>query len=112
MKPPSQSATATTTDTAGDQSRKRSLAGKGPGGLTIDNAVFKDVNVTLNADMGQTEISVEELLALKAGSVVKLDLKLGELIDLRLNQNLIARGEIVAVDDNFGVRIVELADKP
>jgi flagellar motor switch protein FliN/FliY len=52
---------------------------------------------------------IETLLALRAGSIVKLDLKVNDLIDLRLNNALVARGEIVAVDDHFGVRIVEIA---
>lgn len=77
--------------------------------LSIGSAVFKDVNVALQAGLGQTTLTIEELLALKAGSVLKLDLKMNGLIELRLNQTLVARGEIVAVDDNFGVRIVEIA---
>lgn len=77
--------------------------------LTLDSAVFKDVNVALQAGLGQATLSIEDLLALKAGSVLKLDLKMNGLIELRLNQTLVARGEIVTVDDNFGVRIVEIA---
>ncbi len=52
---------------------------------------------------------IEDLLDLKSGSIVKLDLKVNDLIELRLNNALVARGEIVAVDDHFGVRIVEIA---
>ncbi len=91
----------------------RRKPGKTPGGgaLTIDSALLKDVNVVLQAGLGQTSISIEELLALKPGSVVRLDLMVNDLVELRLNDSLVARGEIVAVDDNFGVRIVELAPK-
>jgi flagellar motor switch protein FliN/FliY len=77
--------------------------------LTIDPAIFKDVRVSLRAKLGEAELSVEELLALKSGSTVKLDVKMNDLVELRLNDALVARGEIVAVDDNFGVRIVEIA---
>lgn len=77
--------------------------------VSMESPLFKDVQVSLEARLGQTTLSIAELLALKAGSVVTLDLKMGDLIELRLNQSLVARGEIVAVDDNFGVRIVEIA---
>lgn len=79
--------------------------------VSMDAAIFQDVNVSLLARLGQVTLSVADLLALKSGSVVKLDLKMNDLIELRLNQSLVARGEIVAVDDNFGVRIVEIAAK-
>ncbi|HYF22973.1 MAG TPA: FliM/FliN family flagellar motor switch protein [Caulobacteraceae bacterium] len=92
-------------------------ADAGPTNLTkarplvpLDSALFKDVNVAIQAKLGLATLSVEELLALRAGSVVKLDVRLNELIELRLNQSLVARGEIVAVDDHFGVRIVEIAE--
>lgn len=89
-----------------------SPAAAGPGVLSINASIFKDVHVQLQAKLGQARMSVEELLALKAGSVVKLDLLMSEPIELRLNESLIARGEIVAVDDNFGVRIIEVANLP
>jgi len=84
----------------------------GPSGkplLSIDTEIFKDIQVGLQARLGQATLSVEEILALRAGSVVKLDLKINDLIELRLNDALVARGEIVAVDDSFAVRIVEIA---
>lgn len=77
--------------------------------LFIDSMIFKDVRVALQAKLGQARLTVADLLALKAGSVVKLDMQMNELIELRLNESVVARGEIVAVDDSFGVRIVEVA---
>lgn len=77
--------------------------------LSLDSAIFKNVRVALEAQLGETSLSVEELLALKAGSVVTLDLKLDALVELTLNNSVVARGEIVAVGDNFGIRIVEIA---
>ncbi len=77
--------------------------------ISPDSPIFKDVRVTLNAALGQAELSVHEILALKSGSVVKLEAKLNDLVELRLNDSLVARGEIVAVDGNFAVRIVEIA---
>lgn len=85
---------------------------KGPPVVSLDSVIFKDVRVPLEATLGQTTMTVEDLLALKAGSVVKLELKMNDLVELRLNQSVVARGEIVAVDDHFGIRIVEVGKTP
>jgi flagellar motor switch protein FliN len=78
--------------------------------LFIDSTIFKDVRVALQAKLGQATLTVADLLALRSGSILKLDAKISELVELRLNDSIVARGEIVAVDDNFGVRIVEVAE--
>lgn len=77
--------------------------------ISPESPIFKDVRVTLDAALGRAELSVHDLLALKSGSVVRLDAQLNDLVELRLNDSLVARGEIVAVDSQFGVRIVEIA---
>src|SRR4051812_47859428 len=85
-------------------------AASGPPLVSLDAAIFKDVQVALQARLGDASISVADLLALKAGSVVSLEARLTDLVDLHLNGAVVARGEIVAVDDHFGVRIVEIAE--
>ena len=85
-------------------------AAKGPPLLSLDAAIFKNVRVSLQARLGEVSLSVDELLKLRSGSVVSLDRQMCDLVDLRLNDALIGRGEIVAVGDNFGLRIVEIAD--
>jgi flagellar motor switch protein FliN/FliY len=77
--------------------------------VSLDSLVMKNVQVALRAKLGDVEMSVEELLALKAGAILKLNRPLGEPVDLYLNDALVARGEIVAVDDNFGIRLLEVA---
>jgi flagellar motor switch protein FliN/FliY len=79
--------------------------------ISIDSALFKDVRVILEANLGEMTLSIGELLALKAGSVLKLETSMSEAIEIRLNDAVVAWGEIVAVDDNFGVRIVEIAQR-
>jgi flagellar motor switch protein FliN/FliY len=86
----------------------RNISSAGPGLVSLDSTIFKDVQVELRARLGGVSLSIEELLTLKAGSVVRLDSKLDELIELRLNDSIVARGEIVAVGDNFGIRIAEI----
>lgn len=77
--------------------------------ISADSPIFKDARVVLKATLGEAELSVQDILALRAGSVVELDTKLNGLVELRLNGSRIARGEIVAVEDCFAVRIVEIA---
>ncbi|HEY9218636.1 MAG TPA: flagellar motor switch protein FliN [Phenylobacterium sp.] len=81
----------------------------GAGLVPLDSAIFKDVRVELKVKLGNVSLTVEELLELKSGSVVTLDRLLSEPVELYLNDALVARGEIVAVDDNFGVRLVEVS---
>ncbi len=81
----------------------------GPPLLSLDSAVFSGVNVKLDARLGSASMTVEQLLALRAGGVLTLDAQLNSLVELHLNGALVGRGEIVAVDDRFGVRIVEIA---
>lgn len=75
----------------------------------LDAAVFKSVRVALRARLGEVALSVEELLALKSGQVLQLDRMLGEPLELLLNDTLVARGEIVAVDDHFAIRLTDVA---
>jgi flagellar motor switch protein FliN/FliY len=79
-------------------------------GAALETTILNTVRVTLDARLGTSELSVEELLALGKGSVLNLDSRLNEPIELRLNETVVARGEIVAVDDNFAIRIVEVAE--
>jgi flagellar motor switch protein FliN len=77
--------------------------------VSISTDLLKGVKVSLEASLGRSEIRVEEMMALEKGSVVTLETGLADHVDLFLNDALIARGEIVAVGDKYGVRIVEIA---
>jgi flagellar motor switch protein FliN/FliY len=77
--------------------------------LPHDSPLLKDLNVTLQARLGEAVMPIAELLALRAGSVLSLETRMNEPVELYLNDALVGRGEIVAVDDRFGVRIVEIA---
>jgi len=67
-----------------------------------------DVRVRVKAVVGEGDISVSELFSLKDGSLVKLDAEVNQYIDLFLDNKRIARGELVVVDDNFGICIKEI----
>jgi flagellar motor switch protein FliN len=77
--------------------------------VPVDSAILGEVRVELCAKLGAVSVTIGELTALKPGSLLKLNAKLNEPVELRLNQTVVARGEIVAVDDSFGVRILEVA---
>jgi flagellar motor switch protein FliN/FliY len=70
-------------------------------------AVF-DVNVNVSAILGKSTMEVSELLKLGRGSVVELDRKIGEAIDIYVNDRLVARGEIVLVEDRLGITMTEI----
>lgn len=79
---------------------------------TISGELLRGVRVSLDVRLGQAAMAVEEMMALKSGSVVTLQTGLADYVDLYLNETLVARGEIVAVGDKYGVRIVEIAAAP
>lgn len=73
-----------------------------------DLAPVFDVPVRISAVLGKTRIDVNELLSLKRGSVLELDRKVGEAIDIYVNNRIVARGEVVIVDDQLGVTMTEI----
>jgi len=66
------------------------------------------VTLRVTVELGRTKMSIEEVLKLGPGSVVELDKLAGEPVDVLVNDRLIARGEVVVLDDRFGVRITEV----
>jgi flagellar motor switch protein FliN len=67
-----------------------------------------DVPMVLTVELGRTERQIRDVLALAPGSIVELDRPAGEPVDLLVNGRLIARAEVVVVDENFGVRITDI----
>jgi flagellar motor switch protein FliN len=63
-----------------------------------------DVNVRLSLEIGRTQITIRDLLKLAPGSVVELDRPAGDPLDVLVNNRLVAHGEVVMVNDRFGVR--------
>ncbi|WP_395942560.1 flagellar motor switch protein FliN [Brevundimonas sp.] len=73
-----------------------------------DLATVFEVPVNISAVLGKSHMSVAQLLKLNKGSVLELDRKVGEAIDIFVNNRLIARGEVVVVDDRLGVTMTEI----
>ena len=73
-----------------------------------DLAPVFDVPVAISAVLGRATMSVAQLLQLAQGSVLELDRKVGEAIDIYVNNRLVARGEVVIVDERLGVTMTEI----
>ena len=73
-----------------------------------DLATVFDVPVNISAVLGKAHMSVAQLLKLNRGSVLELDRKVGEAIDIFVNNRLVARGEVVVVEDRLGVTMTEI----
>ncbi|MBU6267852.1 MAG: FliM/FliN family flagellar motor switch protein [Sphingomonadales bacterium] len=74
----------------------------------LDPAVLGTVNVELTASLGRGTLTMHKLASLASGDVIALDTPLNGTVDLALNGTLVARGEIVAVGDQFGVRVTDI----
>jgi flagellar motor switch protein FliN/FliY len=73
--------------------------------------MLMDVALEVSVELGRSHMSIGEILALRTGSVIELDKLAGEPVDVSVNGTLIARGEVVVVDEKFGVRITEVVSK-
>jgi flagellar motor switch protein FliN/FliY len=74
----------------------------------LDIEQIQDIRLPVSLYLGNTKMKIRELLELKAGSVVSLDRLAGETVDFVVNNKIIAKGEVVIIDDSFGVRLVTL----
>lgn len=87
----------------------RELKAEAPSGPVEEKLeLVMDIPVTLSVELGRTRIQIRELLQLAQGSVVDLDRLAGEPMDVLVNGFLIARGEVVLVNDKFGIRLTDI----
>jgi flagellar motor switch protein FliN/FliY len=87
------------------------MAAVGEGGLVGGGAnleLLMDVPLQVTVELGRTHKTVREILAFGSGSVVELDKLAGEPVDILINERPIAKGEVVVIDENFGIRITEI----
>jgi flagellar motor switch protein FliN/FliY len=83
---------------------------RGTGNLVANRELemIMDIPVKLNVELGRTRLTIRQLLELSQGSVVELDGLAGDPMDILINGYLIAQGEVVVVDDKYGIRITEI----
>lgn len=99
-------------DAAADQAQKDDKELEGPnassGKLGKDLEAVYNIPVNVSAVLGRTYMDVSELLALEEGNILELDRKVGEAIDIFVNNRLIARGEVVLVENRLGITMTEI----
>ena len=83
-----------------------SAAGAASGEINLD--VVLDIPVTLSLEVGRSRLSIRNLLQLNQGSVVELERAAGEPLDVYVNGTLVAHGEVVVVNEKFGIRLTDV----
>jgi flagellar motor switch protein FliN len=76
--------------------------------MAADVTAIYDIPVQISAVLGRSSMKVSQLLKLGRGAVVELDRKVGEAIDIYVNNRLVARGEVVVVEDRLGITMTEI----
>ena len=84
------------------------LQDEGGSNLSPELDVILDIPVTVSMEVGNTEITIRNLLQLNQGSVIELDRMAGEPLDVLVNGTLIAHGEVVVVNEKFGIRLTDV----
>jgi flagellar motor switch protein FliN len=98
-------------DTEAQAATMESLEEDGEGLKAVDNEkmdVILDIPVTLSLEVGRTQIPIRSLLQLTQGSVVELERLAGEPLDVMVNGTLIAHGEVVVVNEKYGIRLTDV----
>jgi flagellar motor switch protein FliN/FliY len=70
--------------------------------------LIMDVNMEMTVELGRTRKLIKEILGMGEGTIIELDKLAGEPVDILVNHKLIAKGEVVVIDENFGVRVTEI----
>ena len=74
--------------------------------------MLMDVQVQLSVEIGRSKVPIKQLISLSQGSVIELDRGVNEPLDLLVNGTLMARGEVVVVDGQFGLRLIDIVSPP
>ena len=82
-----------------------------PGKLVSDIDLLMDIPLAITVELGKAKCYVKDLLNLTIGSIAELDKLAGDPVDILVNGKLFAKGEVVVIDENFGVRIQEIVNK-
>ncbi|BCR20887.1 flagellar motor switch protein FliN [Borrelia miyamotoi] len=80
-----------------------------PEGVDPSNfGLLMDVSMQVTVELGRTERKIKDILGMSEGTIITLDKLAGEPVDILVNSKVIAKGEVVVIDENFGVRITEI----
>jgi len=76
--------------------------------VNVSQGLLGNIPVSISVELGRTKLKIGELMALNQGSVVALDSLAGEPLDLRVNDTLVAKGEIVLIDQHYGIKLTQI----
>jgi flagellar motor switch protein FliN/FliY len=91
-----------------EKAELQNLKDNSTGNSDVSMEVLLDIPVTISMEIGRTKINIRNLLQLNQGSVVELDRLAGEPLDVIVNGTLIAHGEVVVVNEKFGIRLTDV----
>lgn len=86
-----------------------------PGGSHAESgniSLLMDVTMEVTVELGRAKKQIKEILSMGEGTIIALDKLAGEAVDILVNHKLIAKGEVVVIDENFGVRVTEIVSNP
>ena len=84
---------------------------KGLSAKKFNSDVFTNIPVEVTVELGRTKISLKDLYELAEGSIIELERLAGEPLDLVVNGQIVAQGEVVAIDENYGLRITHIVSR-
>lgn len=84
---------------------------KDGGEESVNLNLLMDINLEVVVELGRTKKRINEILELSQGSIIELDRVSGEPVDLLINGKVVAKGEVVVVDEYFGIRVTEIVSK-
>ncbi|MDO9279972.1 MAG: flagellar motor switch protein FliN [Polaromonas sp.] len=91
-----------------DNTLENTAASNGASSSQINPDVLQNITVTLSVEVGRAMIKIRDLMRLTQGSVVELDHIAGEPLDLLVNKTVVAQGEVVLVNDRYGIRLTRV----
>jgi flagellar motor switch protein FliN len=81
-------------------------------GSKLETDIFSSIPVNVSVELGRSKISLKEIFELTEGSIIELDRLVGEPLDLVVNGQVVAQGEVVAIDNNYGLRVTRVTATP
>ncbi|MFQ5560122.1 MAG: flagellar motor switch protein FliN [Nitrospinota bacterium] len=93
------------TEKEGNESKKKTSRD-----ISMNMDMFLDIAMTVSTELGQAKMTVRDVVALNKGSVIELSKLVGEPMEIFINGLMIARGEVVVVNEKFGVRVTDVVD--
>jgi len=84
---------------------------EGEKGAKVESRSLVEIPVQVTVELGQAQLTLKEILELAEGSIIELDRLAGEPLDLKVGGQLVAQGEVVAIDDYYGLRITNVVAK-